>query len=485
VETSVPPSKRFFLRRWLNRLEVDQAVFYAVASRAWQFLAGPVSIFVITVCFTPGEQGYFYTFASLMGLQSLVELGLHGVLITLSSHEWSQLRLLPDGSIGGDSAARSRLASLKHNVTRWYAWVAILFILVCGVAGGLFLDQPQGISTRSAGLTAELPRSAWLPPWICLVTLNAGLLWAWAWTAMLEGCQQMAVVNRVRLLQFVCGSLIVWGGMAAGFGLWVTVASVAVRLAWDLWLIAVRYRNFWRSLAWSPEEHAISWRHEIWPLQWKVALAGIAGFVAYSLFTPVMYRSHGAVVAGQMGMTWTILTALESAAFAWVYARAPLFGVLIARRDWRELDRVFLRLLAISWSLYLLGIVGVTLGVAVLNAAPWDLARKLASRLLPLAPTAILAVAFLLAHGPRCQTVYIRAHKQDPLLIAGIIVHGLIGLLVVVLGHHFGPLGAAWGLLFVVAGLYVPWWTAIWFRCRHLWHTGDPATTECKDSAFP
>lgn len=466
----------------MNRLEVDRAVFYAIAARAWQFVAGPVSILVIAACFTPELQGYFYTFASLMGMQTLVELGLHGVIINVSSHEWSRLRLTDDGSIDGDEAALRRLAGLKRFVARWYALVALVFFVVCGVGGAAFLDQPRSVNARSAdvssiGSSAEsspaavtLPREAWVAPWFCLVALNGLLLWAWAYSAMLEGCNQMVVVNRVRLLQFMTGSFAVWASMAAGLGLWAVVVSVAVRLAWDVWMIAVRYRRFWQSLSLGEDAPAISWRHEIWPLQWRMAVLGVAGYLAFSLFTPVMFYCHGSVVAGQMGMTWTILSAIESAAYAWVQVRSPLFGMLAARQDWREMDRVFFRLTAISWAFYLLGVIGLCAGVWGLNVLPWTLTQRLASRMLALEPTAVFAVAFLLLHWPRCLTVYVRAHKQDPFLMAGIVSHGLIALLVVALGCAQGPIGAAWGLLAVVATVNLPWWTQIWNRCRRDWH---------------
>jgi hypothetical protein len=471
---------------------VDRAVFYAIATRAWQFVAGPISILVIAAFFTPELQGYFYTFASLMGMQTLVELGLHGVVINVSSHEWSRLQLAADGSIVGDAEALRRLAGLKRFVARWYAMVAFVFFIVCGVGGAVFLDQPRSAGAANTagsmvetppvtasrpgaagdvpGTAVALPREAWIAPWFCLVALNGLLLWAWAFSAMLEGCNQMIVVHRVRLLQFMTGSLAVWASMAAGLGLWAAVVSVAVRLAWDFWLIAVRYRRFWQSLPGRKDDPAISWRREIWPLQWKMAVSGIAGYLAFSLFTPVMFYFHGPVVAGRMGMTWTILTAIESAAFAWVQVRGPLFGILAARRDWREMDRVFVRLTAISWMFYLLGAVGLCTGVWGLNALPWPLTQRLASRMLALEPTAVFAAGFLLLHLPRCQTIYVRAHKQDPFLVAGIVSHGLTAVLIVALGKAYGPIGAAWGLLAVVALVDLPWWTQIWNRCRRDWH---------------
>lgn len=486
---SDPPPQRSLLRRWLNRLEVDRAVFYAIATRGWQFVAGPISILVIATYFTPELQGYFYTFASLMGMQTLVELGLHGVIINVSSHEWSRLKLDVEGAITGDPQAIGRLAGLKRFVARWYAMVALIFFLAAGLGGAIFLSQARPvplpgerrIDTESSPADSEtlrthrsadpLPAKAWIAPWFLTVALNGLLLWAWAYTAMLEGCNQTVVLHRVRLLQFVTGSFAVWASMAMGFGLWASVVSVAVRLAWDYWLIAHRYRRFWDSLERQPIDHEISWRDEIWPLQWKMAVQGVTSFLAFSLFTPVMFQFHGPIVAGQMGMTWTILTAIESAAYAWVHVRSPLFGILAARRDWKEMDRVFVRLTSISWAFYLLGIVTLGIGVWGLGAVPWSLPHRLSSRMLDLPETMVFGVAFLLMHLPRCQAIYIRAHKQDPFLIAAVISHLVLAVCVVLLGRAFGPWGAAWGLLGVAALVILPVWTWIWWRCLHDWHS--------------
>ena len=93
------------LRRFVNRLEVDQAVFYSLCLRGWQFLAGPVSVVLIGLFFTPETQGFYYTFASLMALQTFFELGFSIVVINVSSHEWLRLRLDEGGRIVGDADA--------------------------------------------------------------------------------------------------------------------------------------------------------------------------------------------------------------------------------------------------------------------------------------------------------------------------------------------------------------------------------------------
>ena len=417
---------------------------------------------VIAACFTPELQGFYYAFSSLMAIQTLVELGLHGVVINVSSHEWATLRLDTDAGIVGDPNAIQRLAELKRFVTRWYSGVALIFFVGCGAIGGVVLSQrpAEGI--------------AWVAPWVCLVALNSLLLWAWAYSAMLEGCNQVSVVNRVRLLQSVTGSLVVWVSMALGLGLWSTIASVAVRLTWDYWLIFLHYGRFWRSLDAQPSQGTFSWRHEIWPLQWKTAATGVAGFFATSLFVPVMLTYHGLVVCGQTGMTLGILTAIESAAYSWVYVRSPQFGMLAARRDWPEMDRIFYRLTAISSCIFFLGLVAVCGGVWVLNHSHVTILHRLASRMLGLEPTIVFGCAYLLFHFPRCQSIYVRAHKRDPFLLSGIVTNVLTAFAVLSLGRWYGPLGAAWGYLAVVATVNVPWTYWIWSRSRREWHRPEP-----------
>jgi len=100
------------IRQLLLLLEIDRAVFYVLLLRGWQFLAGPVTALFVASFFSPELQGYFYTFASLLALQSFLELGFHVVILNVASHEWAKLHIADDGRIAGDAEAHSRLVSL-------------------------------------------------------------------------------------------------------------------------------------------------------------------------------------------------------------------------------------------------------------------------------------------------------------------------------------------------------------------------------------
>jgi len=456
--SNTEPERRWWLRRMLNRMEVDRAVFYAVTTRAWQFLAGPVTLVFIALYFTPELQGYYYTFAALLALQMFVELSLHVVIINVSSHEWAKLQLDTEGRLTGDQTALARLVSLGRCVARWYAVASVVFIVGVGAAGAIFLWHKP------------LPQHEWLPHWTALVVLTGMLLWTLPFVAILEGCNQVATVNKFRVLQAVAGNLVVWACIALGGDLWTAVASAAIRLVWELYLLGVRYRRFFQPFLSVPAGSPISWRAEIWPLQWRLAIQSLSQYVAFYLFTPVMLQFHGASVAGQMGMTWTALIALQAAAFAWVQTRTPLFGMLIARRDYRELDRVFQRVTVISICILLAGGTLFCGFVTVLNGLGHPLAHRLAERLLPPIPTAVFTTAVVLFHVPQCLSIYLLAHKRNPLLVVSVAGSTAIGLAVCLLGAVFGPLGAGVGFLGVVALFFVPAWILIWLRCRREWH---------------
>lgn len=243
-------------------------------------------------------------------------------------HEWAELELDDHRRVVGDEVARQRLAGLLRVFTRWFIVVGVLFGLGIGVLGSwLFFRETDG--------------GGWFLPWCGLVFFASASLALSPYIAIMEGCQQVLAVHRVGFYRAVTGSIAVWGAMLSGVGLWALVAATFVQVAWELYLIGGSYRLFFASLRAVPAK--LDWQSEVWPLQWRIGAQSIAGFFAFYLFTPVMFAFHGAEVAGQMGMSWNILSNIQQAAFAWIRTRAPFYGELIARGEYRKLDQAFFR----------------------------------------------------------------------------------------------------------------------------------------------
>ncbi len=441
------------IRRFLERLHVDRAVIFVLLTRGWQFLSGPVTLLVIARYFTPEVQGFYYTFGSLLALQSFVELGFYIVILNVASHEWAHLRLDTQGRIAGDRKHLSRLVSLGRLIFKWYAAASAVFVVFVGAIGHWFFSR------------ADQPEIEWQAPWSVLVALRALLLWTQPFASLLEGCGQVTTVNRFRLYESIASSVVLWLTLAAGGELWSAATFAAAKLVLALYLLLIRYRGFFRDFVTAPAGPRMAWRTEIWPMQWRLALSGAVSYFVFSLSTPVMFHYHGAVVAGRMGMTRAIVDALQAMATAWIYTKTPRFGGLIARKSWAELDRLWYRSSLVSLLVLALGATLLWLVVWYLNVLGLGFARRLLSPL----PTALFLAAAFLHQISVCQTTYLRAHKREPILVLSTTTSVATGLLVWGLGARFGPAGAGAGYLGVMV-VVVIWETVIWQRCRARWH---------------
>jgi O-antigen/teichoic acid export membrane protein len=447
---ATPPNQRSWPRRLLNRLEVDRAVFFALLARIWQFLTGPVTLLLIAHHFSPQEQGFYYTFWSVISLQSLFELSFYMVIVNVASHEWQKLYRDERGRIAGDPQSRSRLISLGRFSLLWYSVASLLFVAVIGAGGLLFF----------ASASQSVPN--WQHPWLVLVALSGLSFAITPFQGILEGCNQVATVYRLQFWRVLLGNLATWISIPMGAGLWTPVVAAIVRLACDGYLFTVSFGSFFAGFLHQPEGPCMNWRREVWPMQWRVGLKGVFLSFTSQIINPIVFHYHGAVAAGQVGMTWHVLSSLQNVAAAWVKTRIPRFGMLIAQADYRELDRIFFRLSGLA--LMVMTLTGgsfVILCVAL--AAAWP---SLAARLLPPGPTALLAVVMTLGLIPDFQWTYIHAHKRSPHLILSIASALTTGLLIWWLGMRLGAAGAILALLIVLLCFSLPVWSMLWWSFR-------------------
>src|SRR5438045_5959336 len=112
------PFKSSAVARLRVLLGLDRATVFTVLARGWSSLAGLVTILLIAHFLTGAEQGYYYTFGSLVALQMVFELGFSFVIMQMASHECAHLSISKSGEISGDSATHARLASVLQKSVR-------------------------------------------------------------------------------------------------------------------------------------------------------------------------------------------------------------------------------------------------------------------------------------------------------------------------------------------------------------------------------
>jgi hypothetical protein len=445
------------VRRLLAKIDLDRAVAFGLLGRIWIAGAGPITAIVIATYFTPEIQGYHYTFSALLALQVLVELGLGTVIIQFSSHEWSRLRVAADGTITGDSAALSRLASIARIAGTWFAIGGGGLTAALIVGGSLFFSTS---STQIAG---------WAGPWLslCLVAgTSIFLVPAWA---ILEGCNQVAALYTFRLVQSVVGSTLLWAAISGGAGLWSASISGAGALVCGVLFVSTKYRNFFRTLLAHRGGAALRWREDMLPMQWRIALSWISGNFIFSMFTPVVFRYDGAATAGQFGMTWAIAGTVMAMGGSWLWPRVPTFGMLIAQRRYEELDRLFWRTVRVVLAVSVVVAAAIWAFVFVLHSVEHPLTQRFAARILSPLPTALLLAGQIAMTASVPFSTYLRAHKREPLLAVSVASGILMGCSTVLIGKY-SSVAAITGSYFLLAVLTAPTVIAVWHRCRNEWH---------------
>ncbi len=105
-------------RRALDVAGLDPDVFHTLVYRSWSIVAGGATVLLVPACLSSFEQGYYYTFASLLSLQIFFELGMNQVILQLVSHDVAHCDGAAGGRLGGLIALLRRLRKRKQQGER-------------------------------------------------------------------------------------------------------------------------------------------------------------------------------------------------------------------------------------------------------------------------------------------------------------------------------------------------------------------------------
>jgi len=386
------------IARWFGAVGMDFHIATTLLLRVWSIAAGVVMLFAIPATLSQQQQGYYFTFASLLGLQIFFELGLNQVVTQLTSKEVAFI-----GSSDKSDVHLDRMRSVFSLLRRWYAVAALLFFLTAFLVG---------VAVLKRGSTLE--PDAWVGPWAALAAVTAINLYYSPMMAVAEGCGLVGQVAKLRLIQSILGYGLVWASLFAGLGLWaVPFNALAASICTSIWLQRADHGlDRFRSDLPITADRTIDWRREVLPFQWRIAASWISGYLMYQLFTPLIFLHLGPVVAGRLGMSIAIYLAIQSVGISWISARLPNMSRLIALENRSALNNLFLTTLIGALGIVLVGCVGVLASIAVLDWIGYPLLQRLAD-LPTLTAIAIGTIGNTLVFA---LAAYMRAHGEEPML---------------------------------------------------------------------
>lgn len=102
------------IKRIVTKIGIDKSILYTSSARVIQALGGVVAILFVARYLTGVEQGFYYTFGSIVAIQIFFELGLNGIITQYVAHERAHLEWKDSITLTGDPKHLSRLSSLLH-----------------------------------------------------------------------------------------------------------------------------------------------------------------------------------------------------------------------------------------------------------------------------------------------------------------------------------------------------------------------------------
>lgn len=366
--------------------------------KSLQAAFGFVTAMLGAIYLSPADQGYYYTMGSLLSSYVFLDLGLSTLLVQIAARMMSGLQLAEAGAIVPSGDARTAFLSMATWAKRWYVRASLVALMLIPI-GGLYFSRAQ------SGMQMH-----WFLPWIVVVLSVALSMRALPMCAIIEGAGRVAEVYWVRIAHYTLGAVLAWGLLIAGMGLYaLAMAPLAIALV-VYWWARVRYQEFASPIT----DHALpgfDWKFSVWPLQRKVIVSWLAGYLFLNVPTLVVFYFGDAPAAGRLGLSMVVANILGSLAASWLISRTPKITLLLAESSTQALRRLFLNEFQRAMLLMIAVYGAAGFGVMLLGMTPF------ATRILTPIELALLFSAFVVFHGAAMLSIYFRAHGRELLAI--------------------------------------------------------------------
>lgn len=426
---------------------VRSASAWSFFTQGWRAAAGLLTMVLTSTQLSAQEQGWYYAMLTLAGLSAVFELGLGTVLVSVAGKLHEQTAAGTRHWDIGQARARHFIAACS----RWFRLLALAFACSALPVGLWFFDGKPGFDAH------------WQAPWVVLVVCTAGNLLLTPYPALAQAGGQAASVFRMQALQIVAGSMACWLLLLAGARLWAALAvpmtGLLVTASWTL----RRQTALWQ--AQHEDADAFSWRHELWPMQWRAALTTVCSYVSSQMFVPIMFSLHGPAAAAKLALGLALANMVTLLGLSWMSADAARLAALAVRGQWQQLDRQLLRKLAAALGLCLTAITAVLVWWWLSLALGRDLGMP--RERLPAPPDLAMLFGWALVNLVlAAMGLHLRAHQHEAFALLTLAVTAVQWPLLIMLTRQHGVSGTAAALLLGQGLLTLP--AALWLWRRDL-----------------
>ena len=438
INNNSKPHKRISsIAKITKKLGVDSAVLSTGVARIVATLISPITAVLMIRFLNLAEQGYWYTFLSFIAISQYAELGMGQVVMQFSSHEWAKIE---DLSTIHSSPSGLRLKSIFRIAILLGGSIAIFASLISFILGYTIMQS----HANDTGIN-------WQAPWLCVSLISAFNITVAYVNGFMDGCQKFVTTNLRRSIQSFVSLAALFIVFSMGGKLWALGLSQLASLVVGIILMFVFHKEFLQHLFKDFYSNTyVSWRTEIFPLQWRFAATWLTGIFVFQLFNPMLFGLVGPEAAGRFGFTLSIIAVVTGYAQILIAARAPVFANLNSSGKWDELAGLFRKSLISGIVTYVIGSILVILGAFLVQYFYPSLSSRFidpVSIMFLLTGQGINLVTFAF-------TYFVRSFKEEPFVLMAWIHAFLSVILVPICVSLFEIKGAALASLLSNAAVF-------------------------------
>lgn len=423
-------------------------VIFTGINYAFRLILKPVLLLAIPLLLTEIQQGYWYTFTSLAALTTFADLGLTTIISQFAAHETASLIYDDEKEIYlGNSIG---LSSLYQAMRGWFAKAMLVITPIIFVIGCIVMGKDSQFVT-------------YIVPWLIYAFFNSVNFYIQANLAFFEGCNQIGKVQRIKCIDAIVVNVFAIFLLIMGTGIYALGCSMALACLIDFILYKRAFKHLLDQLM-TIGNTTVKWFEEIMPLLKRYAIGWISNYITFQLYNPLTFRLFGAEIAGQVGYTITIISSIYSMANVWMYVVTPVLNVQAEQKDWKGMDKTLKTNLPLAAGTYA---IGTTMFCIMLNVP--IVYSLIGTRILPFSQVMVLGSAYFIQIFVNAIALYLRAHKEEPLMYVGIIsalwsISTTI-IILLALGKNYIFVGYLSSFLFTMPSVVV-----IFYQKRKKWH---------------
>lgn len=424
-------------------LGLDRSIMYSSSSKFVLAVGGAISSLLIGTFLTRDEQGFYYTFSSVLAIQVFFELGLGGIISQFIAYEMANTTITDSVHLEGEGKNLSRISSILRFCLKWYSAVAggTLFFLILV---GFFFFSEYGLN---------YPTVKWQGAWIIVVLGTSLNLLISPFISILQGMNRVTEMARLDLIKYSVTVPVSWVILILGANIYLLGIVSMINFVITLYLlISSSYHKLFANIYQIQQCGEFSYFYEILPLQWRIGLSWLSGYFIFHFFTPTVFAFCGAVVAGQMGMTLAVVNSIISFVVAWTSTRVPAWSMYISKKDYESLDQSLIEVIRNSSIVSILLVLFVSTVLFLLNILHFNLSERFLPLWLSLALFMTIPINIII----NTLATYLRCHKKEPFLHAALVVGLLSGLSTYIFAKNYGVTYVVIGYVLVVYVVSLP-----------------------------